>query len=144
MKSFAPTSILEDLPADPLLAGAAESMDRSGRIEDLVRLYQTRAFAVSEAFEATRLLCRAAELLRNRPHQLPMAEELYRQALLISPDALEPLKGLRLLYEQSEDYACLTEILERLAKQVPRSESAGLLLKAADFYEQKLQTKDRA
>src|SRR5216683_3324785 len=82
MKSVAPTSLFEDLPADPVLAEA--------------------------------------------------------------PESLEPLKGLRLLYEQSGDYACLTEILERLAKQVPPSESAGLLLKAADFYEQKLQRKDRA
>src|ERR1700687_663910 len=144
MKTFAPTTLLEDLPANSLLAGAAESLERSGRIEDLVQLYQSRAFEVSEPFEASRLLCKAAELLRNRSHQAPMAEELYRRALLISPEGLEPLKGLKLLYEQSGDYACLTEILERLAKQVPRSESAGLLLKAADFYEQKLLRKDRA
>jgi len=78
MKSSSPTRFAEDLPADSFLAEAEESLERSGRIEDLVKLYETRASESSDDFEASHLLCRAAELVRNRANDPAQAELFYR------------------------------------------------------------------
>src|SRR5216683_1438875 len=144
MKSSSPTRFAEDLPADSFLAEAEESLERSGRIEDLVKLYETRASESSDDFEASHLLCRAAELVRNRANDPAQAELFYRQALLVAPDSVEPLRGLKLIYETAGDYLSLAAVLERLADQATGAESASLLLKAADLYETRLHRRDRA
>src|SRR5262249_12537270 len=97
MKSTILTHFAEDLPTDGFFAEAEDALERSGRVEDLVKLYQSRAAELSDPFETSHLLCRAAELVRNRSNNLAQAEQLFREALLIAPDALEPLKGLKLL-----------------------------------------------
>jgi len=144
MKSSSPTRFAEDLPADGFLAEAEESLERSGRIEDLVKLYETRASESSDDFEASHLLCRAAELVRNRANDPAQAELFYRQALLVAPDSVEPLRGLKLIYETAGDYLSLAAVLEWLADQATGAESASLLLKAADLYETRLHRRDRA
>src|SRR5258708_16143540 len=117
MKSSTPTRFAEVLRVDSFLAEAEESRERSGRIEDLVRLYQTRAFELSDDFEASHRLCKAAELVRNRAKDPAQAELFYRQALLVAPDSLEPLRGLKLIYETAGDYLSLAGGVEALGDQ---------------------------
>ena len=144
MKSTILTHFAEDLSTDGFFAETEDALERSGRVEDLVKLYQARASELSDPLDGSHLLCRAAELVRNRSNNLVQAEQLFREALLIAPDALEPLKGLKLLYETAGNHLALTAVLERLANQTSGPESASLLLKAADIYETRLQRRDRA
>jgi len=144
MKSSILTHFAEDLPTDGFFAETEDALERSGRVEDVIKLYQARAWELSDPFDASHLLCRAAELVRNRSNNLVQAEQLFREALLIAPDALEPLKGLKLLYETAGNYPALAEVMERLASRASGPESASLLLKAADLYETRLQRRDRA
>src|SRR5262249_7939332 len=144
MKSSILTHFAEDLPTDGFFAETEDALERSGRVEDVIKLYQARAWELSDPFDASHLLCRAAELVRNRSNNLVQAEQLFREALLIAPDALEPLKGLKLLYETAGNYPALAEVMERLASRASGPESASLLLKAADLYGTRLQRRDRA
>lgn len=131
-------------PGDRPFVDLEASLERSGRIEELIRLYETRVQELAAPVEAGRLLTRAAELARDRIKNAARAEELFRRALLYAPDAKEPLKGLRALFEQRQDHAALAEVLENLARSASGPEKAALLLKAADLYEHKLHRNDRA
>src|SRR5262249_46506619 len=131
-------------PQDQPLLDLAASLERAGRIEELIKLHETKARDLAPTGEACDLLTRAAELARDRLKNPARAEELFRRALLYAPDAKAPLKGLKALYEHRQDYPSLAEALELLARSSSGHEKAALLLKAADLYEHKLQRKDRA
>ena len=134
----------ERWPDDGPFLQAASSLERSGRIEELIRLFESRVHELPIPAEAVRLLTRAGELTRDRIKDLSRAEDFFRRALLFAPGAKEPLKGLSTLLEQRQDYASLAELLETAARSTSGPERAALLLKAADLYEQKLQRKERA
>ena len=134
----------ERWPDDGPFLQAASSLERSGRIEELIRLFESRVHELPIPAEAVRLLTRAGELTRDRIKDLSRAEDFFRRALLFAPGAKEPLKGLSTLLEQKQDYASLAELLETAARSTSGPERAALLLKAADLYEQKLQRKERA
>src|SRR5438552_854261 len=125
-------------------AEVEQSLATAGRVEDLIRLYETRSKEVPAAEESAHLLSLAGELARDRLKNHGRAEELFRRALAFSPTTKEALKGLRALYEQKNDAAQLADMLERLAAVAGGAEAAGLYLRAADLYEQKLGRKDRA
>jgi len=131
-------------PGDRPFLDLETSLERSGRVEDLIRLYETRVRELAAPAEACRLLTRAGELARDRIKNPARAEELFRRALLYAPDTKEPLKGLCALFEQRQDHAALAEILENLARTASGPERASLLLKAADLHEHKLHRNDRA
>jgi len=131
-------------PQDQPFLELAASLESAGRIEELVKLYETRARDLAPAADACELLSRAAELARDRLRNPARAEDLFRRALLYGPDSKGPLKGLKALYEHRQDYASLADALELLARSSSGPEKANLLLKAADLYEHKLQRKDRA
>lgn len=120
------------------------SLEKAGRVEELIRLYEARSREVPNADEAGHLLARAGELSRERLKNLNRAEELYRRALGYSPDAREALEGLRALYEQRQDQASLADIYERLGATTQGQAAAAMYLKAATIYETKLQRRDRA
>jgi tetratricopeptide (TPR) repeat protein len=137
-------------PAAPAAAAAERpfpeqeaALERSGRVEELLRLYEARTRDVS-AEEACGLLCRGAELARERLKNFARAEELLRRAQLFAPSHPSPLLGLRRLYEQRQDAPGLADTLERLGALTAGEESAAHFLKAADLYEQKLYRRDRA
>src|SRR3954453_4039767 len=90
-------------------------LEKSGRVEELIRLYEGRSKEGPSSDEAGHLLSRAGELAREKLKNLARAEELYRRALVYAPKATEALEGLRALYEQRNDAAALAEIVERLA-----------------------------
>ncbi|MFZ5470742.1 MAG: tetratricopeptide repeat protein [Myxococcota bacterium] len=120
------------------------SLEKSGRVEELIRLYESRSHEVPSADEAAHLLSLAGELARDRLKNHARAEELYRRALGAQPASREALDGLRALYEQRQDFAALAEVLERLASLIGGAMAASLYLKAADLHEQKLSRRDRA
>ncbi len=134
----------ERWPDDGPFIQAASSLERSGRIEELIRLLEARVREVPIPSEAGRVLTRAGELTRDRIKDLGRAEDFFRRALLYTPGSKEALKSLLLLLDQKQDYAALAELLEVMARSASGPERAALLLKAADLYEHKLQRKDRA
>ena len=119
-------------------------LERAGRFDELIRLYEVRARAVPQPQDASRLLVKAAEVARDRLKSLPRAEELFRRAALAGPKLREPLIGLKFVLEQRQDAQGLAETLERLAVLCAGPEGGALWLRAADLYEQKLSRRDRA
>ncbi|MCY1021687.1 tetratricopeptide repeat protein [Pyxidicoccus sp. MSG2] len=128
---------------DRTFVEAEASLEKAGRVEELIRLYEGRSRDVP-ADEAVRLLCRAAELAHERQRNAPRAEELLKRALLVAKDPLPALRGLKRLHESRQDAAALADVLERLGAATQGEEGAGHYLKAADLYEQKLFRRDRA
>jgi tetratricopeptide (TPR) repeat protein len=119
------------------------TLEKAGRVEELIRLYESRGREVP-APDAARLLSRAAELSIERLRNTMRAEELLRRALLLTPDPLPVLRGLKTLYEVKQDAASLADTLERLGSATSGKEGAAFFLKAADLYETKLFRRDRA
>ena len=134
----------ERWPDDGPFIQAASSLERAGRIEELIRLLEARVREVPIPSEAGRVLTRAGELTRDRIKDLGRAEDFFRRALLYTPGSKEALKSLLLLLDQKQDYPALAELLEVIAVSATGPERAALLLKAADLYEHKLQRKERA
>jgi tetratricopeptide (TPR) repeat protein len=132
-----------DSPEKPFVEVEA-SLEKAGRVEELIRLYEARSREVPSVDEAGHLLAMAGGLARERLKNLPRAEELLRRALVYVPGSREALEGLRALYEQRQDYGSLADVLERLGATVAGQASAAIYLKAADIYEGKLSRRDRA
>ncbi len=120
------------------------SLEKTGRVDELIKLYESRSREVPKAEEAAHLLCRAADLCREKLKNPVRAEELFRRALIYSPNAREALEGLRGIYEGRNDAAALGEVLERLALVQSGPAAAALYLRAGELYETKLQRRDRA
>ncbi|SEU06983.1 tetratricopeptide repeat protein [Stigmatella erecta] len=119
------------------------ALEKAGRVEELIRLYEGRGKEVP-APDAARLLTRAADLVLERLRNPARAEELLRRALLMAPEPLPVLRGLKALYEAKQDVASLAEVLERLGALTSGPEGAAFYVKAADLYETKLYRRDRA
>lgn len=132
------------VPGERPFAELEASLEKSGRVEELIRLYEVRSKEVPSPQEAGTLLARAGELARERLRNHARAEELFRRALHSAPGAREALHGLRLLCESKQDFAGLADVLERTAAASSGPEAATLYLKAADLYEQRLGRRDRA
>ena len=120
------------------------SLEKSGRVEDLIRLYETRSREVPTPDEAAHLLSRAGHLARERLKSPPRAEDLFRRALIYSPNAREALEGLRAVAEGRNDAAMLADVLERLGLISSGPAAAANYLKAGELYESKLSRRDRA
>lgn len=131
-------------PANPAFGDVEAALEKSGRVEELIRLYESRSREVPSADEAGHLLARAGELARERLKNLTRAEELFRRALVYAPNSREALEGLQLLSEARNDHAQLAEVFERLATITAGAASAPLYLKAGEIYETKLGRRDRA
>lgn len=120
------------------------SLEKAGRVEELIKLYESRSREVPSAEEASHLLSMAGGLARERVRNLQRAEDLFRRALVYQPTSREALEGLKALFEQRQDSGALAEVLERLAAIETGPAAAALFLKAADLYETKLNRNDRA
>lgn len=120
------------------------TLEKSGRVEDLIRLYETRSREVPTPDEAAHLLSRAGHLARERLKSPPRAEDLFRRALVYSPNAREALEGLRAVAEGRNDFAMLADVLERLGLISSGPAAAAHYLKAGELYETKLSRRDRA
>ncbi|MGQ0507405.1 MAG: tetratricopeptide repeat protein [Myxococcaceae bacterium] len=128
---------------DRPFAEVEAALEKSGRVEDLIRLYENRSRDVTAA-EASVLLTRAAELASARLKNLARAETLLRRSLLFDPDGRDALSALAELFEQRQEPAALADSYERIAATYTGKEAAEYLLKAAELYEQKLGKRDRA
>src|SRR4051812_19700847 len=106
------------------------SLERAGRVEELIRLYEGRAREVALPAEAARLLCRAAELAWSRTKSFSRAEALLRRALVVDGESREALLGLKTLYQHAQDALSLTAVLEQLAATASGSEAAELYVQA--------------
>jgi golgin subfamily B member 1 len=116
----------------------ATSLAKAGRVEELVRLYETRAQEVPSAEEAAHLLVQAGQLVFSQLKNANRAESLYRRALDYAPTSREALQGLFVLAETRKDVPQQAELLERLARTEKGSEAADLLFRAGQLYEKKL------
>jgi golgin subfamily B member 1 len=121
-----------------------QTLTKTGRVEELIRLYESRAREVPDSTEAVHLLCRAAQLANERLANPLRSEELLLRALASSPRSVEALRGLLAVYEQRADAARSAEILERWAQQENGSVAASLYLKAGELHETKTHRRDRA
>ncbi|HZN93644.1 MAG TPA: tetratricopeptide repeat protein, partial [Myxococcales bacterium] len=128
---------------DKPFAEVEAGLERSGRVEDLIKLYDSRSREVTPP-EGAPLLNKAAELSRDRLKNHSRAEEFFRRSLLLKSDQREALLGLKVLFEQKQDQTSLADTLEKLGAQSQGPESATYFLRAAEIYEQKLQRRDRA
>ena len=120
------------------------SLEKTGRVDELIKLYESRSREVPQAEEAAHLLCRAADLCREKLKNPVRAEEMLRRALVYTPNAREALEGLRVIYEGRNDFGALAEVLERLALVQGGPAAAAIYLRAGELYEAKLQRRDRA
>ena len=120
------------------------SLEKTGRVDELIKLYESRSREVPKAEEAAHLLCRAAELCREKLKNPVRAEELLRRALVYSPNAREALDALKEIYEGRNDAASLADVLERLALIQSGPSAAAIYSRAGEIYENKLQRRDRA
>src|SRR5690242_1045550 len=102
--------------------------ERAGRIEDLMRLSESRAREHPVALEACRRLLKAAQLARHRMKNHARAEDLLRRALMAVPSSKEALRGLRVVYEQKSGTVALVDILARLRSFTHGAESAAVSL----------------
>src|SRR4051794_21031525 len=115
----------------------ASSLERAGRVEELIRLYESRSIEVEAPAEAAALLARAAELAGSKRKTPGRAEDLLRQAQALAPDAPAALRALLGLFEQTQDPAALAETLEALAARASGGEAATLFGRAAELFEHK-------
>lgn len=138
-----PSALMTSVPEKPFTEVEA-SLEKSGRVEELIRLYESRSREVPSADEAAHLLCRAAELAHRRLKNPVRAEELLQRSLVYAPGSRESLDGLKVVYEQRNDPGALAETLERLALATPGSDAAPLYLRAGELQETRLGRRDRA
>ena len=129
---------------DEAFAAVESSLERSGRFDELLALYETRAREVAAPSEMAQLFSRAGDLALERMRNFPRAESLFRHALVLDPEDRDPLKRLRVLYEQTQDHAALAHVLEQLAMRGSGPERASFFLAAADIYEERLNQTHRA
>src|SRR5438270_8000492 len=128
---------------DKPFAEVEAGLEKSGRVEELIKLYDARSREVPPP-EGAPLLTKAAELARDRLKAHDRAEEFFRRSLLLRSDQREALLGLKVLFEQKQDQQQLAETLERLGTGSQGPESATFYLRAAEIYDQKLGRRDRA
>jgi tetratricopeptide (TPR) repeat protein len=133
----------ERVVSDRPFAEAEAALEKAGRVEDLIRLYEGRA-RETPAAEATRVLVRAAQLSYERLRNPARSEELLRRAMLIAEDVRPVLRGLKIVYEARQDMAGLVDVLERLGSMTQGEEAVSSFMKAANLHEQKLFRRDRA
>lgn len=133
----------ERVASDRPFAEVEASLEKAGRVEDLIRLYEGRARETPNA-EAVRVLVRAGQLAYERLRNPGRSEELLRRALLIAEDPRPVLRGLKTVYEARQDMTGLVDVLERLGGLSHGDEAAAFFMKAANLHEQKLFRRDRA
>ncbi|PTL82541.1 tetratricopeptide repeat protein [Vitiosangium sp. GDMCC 1.1324] len=133
----------ERVVSDRPFAEVEAALEKAGRVEELIRLYEGRARETPTA-EAVRVLVRAGQLAYERLRNPARSEELLRRALLIAEDPRPVLRGLRIVYEARQDMAALVDVLERLGALSKGDEAASCFMKAANLHEQKLFRRDRA
>src|SRR3954465_10444932 len=128
---------------DKPFAEVEAGLEKSGRVEELIKLYDSRSREVPPP-EGAPLLNKAAELARDRLKAHDRAEEFFRRSILLRSDQREALLGLKILFEQKQDQSQLADTLERLGAQSQGPESATFYLRAAEVYDQKGGRRDRA
>ncbi len=133
----------ERVASDRPFAETEAALEKAGRIEELIRLYEGRARETPTA-EAVRVLVRAGQLAYERLRNPIRSEELLRRALLIAEDPRPVLRGLKIVYEARQDIPALVDVLERLGSLSQGEEASTCFVKAANFHEQKLFRRDRA
>ncbi|MBM7117671.1 tetratricopeptide repeat protein [Archangium primigenium] len=129
--------------SDRPFAEVEASLEKAGRVEDLIRLYEGHARETSGA-EAARVLVRAGQLAQERLRNPTRSEELLRHALLLAEDPRPALLGLKAVHESRQDTHALVDVLERLGALSQGEEASAFFQQAATLHEQKLFRRDRA
>ena len=122
----------------------SENSGNSGNSEEFLRLYESRARGLPLATEAAQMLCRGAQVAREKLKDLAKSERLYRRAVFCSPGSREALEGLRTIYELRGDDEKLAMALVRLGRQFRGNEAAQAYLRAGQIYAEKLDLPGRA
>lgn len=131
----------------PSLPDAAElrEMRHQRRWADLGEAHTRLAEAADEPAAAIEHWASAARICRERLDDLSGASERWRAVLELDPGHLVAYESLATIYEASEDYVALSELMrERIERTTDRHERLVLVETLADLYQHALDDPQRA
>jgi tetratricopeptide (TPR) repeat protein/serine/threonine protein kinase len=106
-------TVLADDPGHPRACDAvARIAERSGDFVTLAQVLERRAEA-RRGIEKAEALVRVAEVYEDHLNDLPEATRRFEAVLAIDPSSLSALKGLDRIYNRTQKYRELLEVLER-------------------------------
>ncbi|MEM9195290.1 MAG: tetratricopeptide repeat protein, partial [Myxococcota bacterium] len=131
------------LKLDPRATTALRALKRlhhaQRRWRDLIRVLATEAEATDDAAVRTMALYRIARLHTERLGNRQEAIGALETALTQSPNDVLVLNELAHLYESTERWDTLSEVLQRLARQSPPAEQVDLFARLGQLQEERLE-----
>jgi tetratricopeptide (TPR) repeat protein len=134
---------LREAVGDPELPGWIERAERlasvTGKFSDLVELFRGAVNDILDGDLQVEVTLRIAEIARSRLGDRALAKEYYGRVLELRGDERRALAALESLYEETEDYQALLEIVKRRADAAESdAERKVLLYKEARLSDAKL------
>ncbi len=138
------------LAEDPTSIPTREGLERLSRyMEDgaqrLATVFEQQAERIEEPGVRASLLVQAAAIQEEQLQDLERAIALQRQVAELLPEEREPLEALERLYQLTERYEDLAQVLRRKASRMETlEEQKDALYRAARIYEEMLENLDAA
>ena len=138
------------LAEDPASGATREALERLARyLEDgaqrLAAVYEQQAERTEEPQLRAALLAEAARIREEQLEDHEAAIALQRKVAELLPDELAPLEALERLYQLTERYGDLAQVLRAKAKLLPTpEEQKDALYRAAQIYEEMLEQPEEA
>jgi tetratricopeptide (TPR) repeat protein len=134
---------LREAVTEPELPRWIEHAERlaaaSGKHVELVGLLRSAVDDMVDGDLQLEIVLRIAEVSRSRLGEIALAKEYYSRALELRGDEVRALTALESLYEETQDYAALLEIVRRRADAAATEEERkALLFKQAHICDEKL------
>ncbi len=122
-----------------------ERLYRADRNWDaLVDIYRRHIQVETEAAERTAVQLALGHLFEEELRDPDCAAESYNDILAFDPDHTEALKGLARIYEQTEQWDCAVEIMERLVNVVDTKEKVDLSFRLGKIFDEHMQMPESA
>ncbi|MEE2645267.1 MAG: hypothetical protein VYD19_10075, partial [Myxococcota bacterium] len=125
------------------LIGLAEALGTPAW-EQLAQLFEETTMELVESEQQCARLAQLAEIYEHQLAQSEAAIETWRRLLDQSDELTRPLEELARLYEQSQAWNELLEILQRQIERGDEAERIALLSRSAEIYEQLLDAPSEA
>ncbi len=123
----------------------ARLCERAGLWDELIRAHELEAALAGDSKQVISLLHTNAEICEDRLKDRERAVDAYRKVLNLSASYLPALQALGRLYAQAGQWADLVAMYRQEAEISPSAEqAAGLLYKAGNLLEEKLNRPDEA
>ena len=122
-----------------------ELATKTGRWDDLVKLYRDVVPDVTDEEKQLELTLRIAVLARDELKDDTLSIEFFKKALELRPEEARALDALETLYEKNGDHEALLDILKRKTEAAPSdADKRVLLYKQAKVADEKLADRDRS